>query len=160
MEQKFDLFAELITKIVKNIHRELGPGFTENVYQGAMAIELRRFEINYLKEMSFEIFYKKQVAGEGRLDFFINDKKLPNFIIETKSLSGLSDSARSQITSYLLSAQLNTDSELKKTKYGVLINWPGASVDKEKLTLTNKAPEIEFYQLNKKSVEQINWIKG
>ena len=81
MEQKFNIFAELITKIVKNIHRELGPGFTENVYQGAMAIELRRFEINYLKEMSFEIFYKKQVAGEGRLDFFINDKKLPNFII-------------------------------------------------------------------------------
>ena len=125
-----------------------------------MAIELRRFEINYLKEMSFEIFYKKQVAGEGRLDFFINDKKLPNFIIETKSLSGLSDSARSQITSYLLSAQLNTDSALKNTKYGVLINWPGASVDKEKLTLTNKAPEIEFYQLNKKTVEQINWTKG
>ena len=72
----------------------------------------------------------------------------------------MSDSARSQITSYLLSAQLNTDSELKKTKYGVLINWPGASVDKEKLTLTNKAPEIEFYQLNKKTVEQINWTKG
>ena len=124
-----------------------------------MAIELRRFEINYLKEMNFEIFYKKEVAGEGRLDFFINDKQLPNFIIETKSLSGLSDSARSQITSYLLSAQLNKDTELKKTKYGVLINWPGASVDKEKLTLTNKTPEIEFYQLNKKTVEQINWTK-
>ena len=29
MEQKFNIFAELITKIVKNIHRELGPGFTE-----------------------------------------------------------------------------------------------------------------------------------
>ena len=55
MEQKYNIFAELVTKIVKNIHKELGPGFTENVYQGALAIELRRFEINYLKEMSFEI---------------------------------------------------------------------------------------------------------
>ena len=87
MENKFNIFAELITKIVKNIHKELGPGFTESVYQGALAIELRRFDINYLKEMTFEIFYKKQVAGEGRLDFFINDKKIPNFIIETNMIS-------------------------------------------------------------------------
>ena len=157
MEKKFILFAELITKIVKNIHRELGPGFTESVYQGAMAIELRRFEVNYLKEMSFEIFYKKEVAGEGRLDFFINDSKLPNFIIETKSLSSLSDSARSQITSYLLSAQLNTDKELKKTEYGVLINWPGASVDKENFLLKNKDPEIEFYRYTNKKVVQVKW---
>ena len=152
MENKFNIFAELITKIVKNIHKELGPGFTESVYQGALAIELRRFDINYLKEMTFEIFYKKQVAGEGRLDFFINDKKIPNFIIETKSLSCLSDSSRSQITSYLLSAQLNSDKELKKTKYGVLINWPGASVNDNNSQLVNKEPEIEFYQLKNKTV--------
>ena len=63
--------------------------------------------------MTFEIFYKKQVAGEGRLDFFINDKKIPNFI-ETKSLSCLSDSSRSQITSYLLSALLIQTKNFKR----------------------------------------------
>tara|TARA_Y100000992_G_C21158677_1_gene439913 strand:+ start:40 stop:522 length:483 start_codon:yes stop_codon:yes gene_type:complete len=152
MENKLIVFTELITKIARNIHKELGPGFTESVYQGALAIELRRFDINYLKEMNFEIFYKKQVAGEGRLDFFINDKKLPNLIVETKSLSCLNDSARSQITSYLLSAQLNSDSELKKTRYGVLINWPGASVSNNNSQLVNKEPEIEFYTLKNKTV--------
>ena len=160
MENKFNIFAELITKIVKNIHKDLGPGFTESVYQGALAIELRRFDINYLKEMTFEIFYKKQVAGEGRLDFFINDKKIPNFIIETKSLSCLSDSSRSQITSYLLSAQLNSDKELQKTKYGVLINWPGAIVNDNNLQLDNKEPEIEFYQLKNKKVSLLDVDKG
>ena len=56
MESKFKIFAELITKIVNSIHKELGAGFAEDVYQNALAIELRKYEINYLKEMSFEIF--------------------------------------------------------------------------------------------------------
>lgn len=161
MNNKFNVFSQLITKIVKNIHKELGPGFTESVYQGALAIELRKFDLNYLKEMSFEIFYKKQVAGEGRLDFFINDKKIPNVIIETKSTSSpLSNSARSQITSYLLSAQLNSDKELQKTKYGVLINWPGASVNDNNSQLINKEPEIEFYQLKNKTVSLLEVGQG
>ena len=155
MNKKFQAFSEVLTNLVKTIHIELGPGFTENVYQGALAIELRRCDINYLKEMNFEIFYKKQVAGEGRLDFFINDKNIPNLIIETKSLSCLNESARSQITSYLLSAQLNSDVELQKTKHGVLINWPGAKVDSESNFLTNKSPEVEFYLLKNNKVQKI-----
>ena len=58
MESKFKIFADLIIKIVNSIHEELGAGFAEDVYQNALAIELRKYEINYLKEMSFEIFYK------------------------------------------------------------------------------------------------------
>jgi len=152
LSRDFKIFSELIIKIVKNIHKELGPGFTESVYQGALAIELRRYKINYLKEMSFEIFYRNHVAGEGRLDFFINDSKLPKFIIETKSTRALSDTNRSQITSYLLSAPLNSNEDLKDTTFGVLINWPGATVNNEEAVLVNNDPEIEFYIRNKKSV--------
>ena len=156
MESKFKIFAELITKIVNSIHKELGAGFAEDVYQNALAIELRKYEINYLKEMSFEIFYKKNSVGLARLDFFVNDKKLPNFIIETKSLQCLNDSARTQLSRYLLSSQLNTDSELRKTKYGVLINWPGAVLDSEKnFVLNNKKPEVEFFLREGKKVSQI-----
>ena len=155
MESKFKIFAELITKIVNSIHKELGAGFAEDVYQNALAIELRKYEINYLKEMNFEIFYKKNSIGLARLDFFVNDKKLPNFIIETKSLQCLNDSSRTQLSRYLLSSQLNTDSELKKTKYGVLINWPGSSVDNESNFLTNKSPEVEFYLLKNEKVQKI-----
>ncbi len=93
VNKRLEEFSKLILKIVKTVHKELGPGFTESVYQGALAIELRRYKVNYLKEMSFEIFYRNQVAGTGRLDFFINDSKLPNVIIETKSVDKLSDSA-------------------------------------------------------------------
>ena len=88
MDKKFKTLGELIIKLVSAIHRDLGPGFKENVYQAALAVELRKNNIDYLKEMSFEIFYKKQVVGTGILDFFINDKKLPEVIIETKSLEG------------------------------------------------------------------------
>lgn len=156
MNKKLQQFAELVVKIVKTVHKDLGPGFTESVYQGAMAIELRRYKVNYLKEMSFEIFYKNQVAGTGRLDFFINDSTLPNVIIETKSLDKLSDSARSQITSYLLSAAKNNDEGLQNTVFGILINWPGAVLDTEKnFVLSNKQPEVEFFLREGKEVKQI-----
>jgi len=155
MESKFKIFADLITKIVNSIHKELGAGFAEDVYQNALAIELRKYEINYLKEMSFEIFYKKHSVGLARLDFFINDKKLPNFIIETKSLQCLNDNARTQLSRYLLSSQLNNDSELKKTKYGVLINWPGVRVDSDSQLLNNKEPEVEFYIIKNKKDQKL-----
>jgi len=156
MKKKLTDFSILIVKIVKSIHKELGPGFTESVYQGALAIELRKSNINYLKEMSFEIFYKNQVAGTGRLDFFINDSKLPNVIIETKSVDKISDTARSQITSYLLSAPKNNDEGLQNTDFGILINWPGAVLNAEKnFVLNNKQPEIEFFLREGKKVKQI-----
>jgi GxxExxY protein len=156
MKRKLEEFSILIVKIVKSIHKELGPGFTESVYQGALAIELRKSNINYLKEMSFEIFYKNQVAGTGRLDFFINDSKLPNVIIETKSVDKISDSARSQITSYLLSAPKNNDEGLQNTAFGILINWPGAVLNAEKnFVLNSKQPEVEFFLREGKKVKQI-----
>jgi len=158
MDKKFKTLGELIIKLVSAIHRDLGPGFTESVYQGALGIELRKYNISYLKEMSFEIFYKKQPAGTGRLDFFINDKKLPNVIIETKSLDALSNGARSQIGSYLKSAPNNNHEELQNTEYGILINWPGAVVDEDNnFLLTNKDPEIEFFVREGKKVRQVQF---
>jgi len=156
VNKKLQEFSKLILKVAKKVHKELGPGFTESVYQGALAIELRRNKVNYLKEMSFEIFYRNQVAGTGRLDFFINDSRLPNVIIETKSVDKISDSARSQITSYLLSAPKNNDKGLQNTVFGILINWPGAVIDSEKnFVLSNKQPEIEFYLREGIEVKQI-----
>ena len=156
MDKKLQAFSELIVKITKTIHKELGPGFAETVYQSALAIELRRYKVNYLKEMSFEIFYKNQTVGRCILDFFINDSKLPNVIIETKCLEKLTDKARSQITRYLLSAPKNNDEGLQNTVFGILINWPGAVIDVEKnYVLSNKEPEVEFFLRDGKEVKQI-----
>ena len=156
MDKKLQAFSELIVKITKTIHKELGPGFAESVYQAALAFELRRYKVNYLKEMSYEIFYKNQSVGTCILDFFINDSKLPNVIIETKSLEKLSDKARSQITRYLLSAPKNNDENLKNTVFGILINWPGAMMNAENnFVLSNKQPEVEFFLREGKEVKQI-----
>jgi len=156
MDKKFDIFSQQIIKLVKSIHKELGPGFRENVYQGALSIELRKLDISYQKELSFEIFYKKQFAGVGELDFFINDQKLPNVIIETKSVDKINDSHRSQLVSYLKSAKQNYDKDLSNTNYGILINWPGAILDENNnFVFKNKNPEIELFQLEKNNVKKV-----
>ena len=156
MDKKLQAFSELIVKITKTIHKELGPGFAESVYQAALAFELRRYKVNYLKEMSYEIFYKNQTVGTCILDFFINDSKLPNVIIETKSLEKLSDKERSQLARYLLSAPKNNDQGLQNTVFGILINWPGAMMNTENnFVLSNKQPEVEFFLRDGKEVKQI-----
>ena len=106
--------------------------------------------------MSYEIFYKNQTVGTCILDFFINDSKLPNVIIETKSLEKLSDKARSQLARYLLSAPKNNDQGLQNTVFGILVNWPGAMMNTENnFVLSNKQPEVEFFLRDGKEVKQI-----
>ena len=54
-----------------------------------------------------------------------------------------------------MSSQLNADEQLKKTKYGVLINWPGATVDGETQLLSSEKPEVEFYMINNSKIQKI-----
>lgn len=148
IESNTEMLIDLIKKIVATIHEDLGPGFREAVYQGALSIIFKKFDINAFKEYSYEIIYHDEIAGGGRLDFFINDSKFFNFIIELKSEKSLNDNHRSQLGSYLLSFENSTDEELKKTTFGILINWPGAYLNDEQskyAELKSLDPEIEFY---------------
>ena len=148
IESNTEMLIDLIKKIVSKIHKDLGPGFRESVYQEALNIIFKEFNLNASKEYSYDIMYLGQVAGCGRLDFFINDPKFFNFVIELKSVESINDNHRSQLGSYLLSFENSTDEELKNTTFGILINWPGAYLNDEQskhTELKSLEPEIEFY---------------
>ena len=91
---------ELIRKVIGaaiNVHRELGPGFLESVYEEALAVEFERQEIRYVRQKAVPISYFGRKIGEHRLDFLIEDC----LVVENKAVSELEPIFFVIIRSYL-----------------------------------------------------------
>ena len=80
------------------VHRQLGCGFLETVYQEALALELRDREIPFRRELLFPVSYKGyRLNSQYRPDFICFD----SVIVELKALSTLSSVEDSQLINYL-----------------------------------------------------------
>ena len=101
-----------IIKAAINVHRELGPGLLESVYQSCMVIELNSMDIQVESEVSLPIIYRGQrVHEEGfRLDLLVEDR----VIVELKSVDKVQDIHKKQLLTYL---------RLAKKPLGLLINF-------------------------------------
>ena len=96
-----DLSYKLM-EIVFEVHNQLGPGFTEDIYEKAVMYELSIQNIPYEQQQSIQVFYKGQNMGIYRLDFVIDGK----IILELKAVSGLNDIFKQQLLSYLKATNL------------------------------------------------------
>lgn len=93
------------------VHRELGVGFLERVYQDALEYEFRARGIPYEREKKIQIMYKGKPLGEPyRADFVCYGK----IIIELKAVKTLEDTHYAQILNYL---------KATKMKLGILVNF-------------------------------------
>ena len=106
---------QLSSQIIKaaiNVHKELGPGLLESVYQACMIIELKRMGIEVQSEVPLPIFYRGQsVHEEGfRLDLLVED----TIIVELKSVEEVKPVHKKQLLTYL---------RLAKKQLGLLINF-------------------------------------
>lgn len=99
-----------IIGILFKVHKNLGCGFTEKIYQRAIELELKKENLSYEFEKEIQIKYDGQVIGKHRLDLVIEDK----IIIELKSVERLPKAFREQLIS-----------QLKASPYevGLLVNF-------------------------------------
>lgn len=97
------------------VHKRLGNGFQEVIYQRALAIELTEASIPYRRELEMPIFYKDHNIGSRRVDFFIDDC----VSVELKAISQLEDVHLAQAINYL---------EAYNLEVGLLINFGGRSL--------------------------------
>ena len=79
------------------VHRHLGPGYAESVYENAFAIELGLRGIPFMKQTGFRVDYKGHEVGEGRMDLLI-DRAL---IVELKAVDRFTEVHVSQVLAYL-----------------------------------------------------------
>jgi GxxExxY protein len=70
-----------------HVHRQLGPGFLESVYEEALAVEFALSGIQFVRQYPVPIFYRDHQIGEHRLDFLVEGK----IVVELKAVSKLED---------------------------------------------------------------------
>lgn len=106
------------------IHRELGPGFLEGVYQEALAIEFSAREIPFEREVGLSISYKGQTL---RSDFRADFVCFRNVIVELKALGRLSGIEEAQVINYLKASEYSV---------GLLINFGEESLRYKRLVFS------------------------
>ena len=86
------------------VHRELGSGFLEAVYQEALEIEFQNQNIPYEREVKLPVHYRgKQLSAYYQADFICFD----SVIVELKALQQLSGTEESQVINYLTASGLH-----------------------------------------------------
>ncbi len=111
----------LIIGACMEVHRELGPGFLEAVYQEALAIEFKRKGIPFKQEVKLEITYKGQTLSKYYEADFVCYNKI---ILETKAINELTGGHESQVLNYL---------KATKFKLGLLVNFGAESLEYKRL---------------------------
>ncbi len=106
-------FEELTGRIIGcaiAVHRELGPGFLESIYEQAMVVELRRSGLRFEQQKLLPIHYQGEPIGEHRLDLLVENL----IVVELKAISDLEDVHFAIVRSYLKAARL---------EHGLLLNF-------------------------------------
>lgn len=125
MELKHKEFTEKIIGASFEVHKFLGNGFQEVIYQRALAYEFKMAGLNFFREIEQEIFYKdlEDPIGTRRADFVVEQKVL----VELKAVSLLNDDHLAQALNYL---------KAYKLEIGLLINFGGKSLEFKRLIRT------------------------
>jgi GxxExxY protein len=98
------------------VHKHLGNGFQEVVYQRALSIELNIQGIDHIREQEMPLQYKGYDVGTRRVDFFVEGKVM----VEIKAIEKLEDVHKAQAINYC---------EAYNIADGLLINFGGKSLD-------------------------------
>jgi GxxExxY protein len=106
-------FEELSGQIIEaaiSVHKELGPGFLESIYESALKVALRNRGIVYESQKEVTVFYEGEEVGIHRLDLLVENQ----IVVELKAIKDLEDIHYVQVRSYLKATKLHV---------GLLMNY-------------------------------------
>jgi GxxExxY protein len=123
-ELKYKDITEKIIGASFEVHKFLGNGFQEVIYQRALAWELKQAGLSFAREIEQDIFYKElpEPIGTRRADFVVEGKVL----LELKAVVELENVHLAQILNYLKAYRLEV---------GLLINFGSKSLTFKRLVL-------------------------
>lgn len=107
---ELEALSEKLIGCAITVHRELGPGFIESIYEKALIIELKKSGLNVSSQQECEVFYDQQLVGMHRYDLLVEEELL----LELKAVSSLHDIDFTRTRSYLKALGL---------KHGLLLNF-------------------------------------
>ncbi len=120
------LYKELTHEIIgaaMEVHKELGSGFLEYVYEEALCYELRLRNISFTRQPELDIHYKGYlIPRKYRADLVVDDK----VTVEVKATSGLTEVDKAQLLHYLRATEF---------RIGLLLNFGTKSLEKKRIIL-------------------------
>jgi GxxExxY protein len=109
-DKKTDELAHAVIGAAIEVHRHLGPGFLESVYEEALCVELADRRIPFERQKEINLLYKDREIGRHRIDLLVGK----SLIVELKTVEALTEIHQAQLISYLKATRLTL---------GLLINF-------------------------------------
>jgi GxxExxY protein len=131
-------YSELTGKIIgcaMEVHKILGCGFQEVIYQRALEEEFAIQGVPAQREFEMNVFYKEKIVGTRRVDFFVDEV----ISVEIKALTKLEDVHLTQAINYL---------EVYNLEIGMLINFGAKSLEFKRLINSKFIPNCQLNQKN------------
>ena len=108
--KELNKITEKIIGCAIEVHRNLGPGLLESVYEKALAIELKSVGLKFERQRTLNVIYKNETIGEFKIDLLVENQ----IVLELKSVDRHDPIFEAQLLSYL---------KLGNYKLGLLINF-------------------------------------
>jgi len=110
MGHEFEALSGRIIEAAIDVHRQLGPGFMESIYENAMKVALRKRNIPFEFQHEVSVSYEGEEVGLHRLDLVVQGE----IVVELKAIRVLEDVHFAQVRSYLKATGLHV---------GLLLNF-------------------------------------
>jgi GxxExxY protein len=110
MGYDFEVLSGQIIEAAISVHKELGPGFLESIYENALKVALRHRGIVYEPQKEVVIVFENEEVGVHRLDLLVGGE----IVVELKAIKALEDVHFAQVKSYLKATKLHV---------GLLLNF-------------------------------------
>jgi len=121
------IHADLTQRIIgaaMEVHRVLGPGLDEKIYENALCIEFSLSNLYFEQQKRHSVFYKNRPIGNAITDLIIDHR----VIIETKVVDAFHENHSAQLLSYL---------RLTGLQVGLLLNFKNYSLQFKRVTISN-----------------------
>ena len=102
--------TERIIGCAIEVHRNLGPGLLESVYEAALCVELSEAGLSFRRQVIVPVLYKERRIGEHRIDLLVEDE----VVVEVKGVEKMNPLFEAQLLSYL---------KVAKKRVGLLVNF-------------------------------------
>ena len=123
MELEFEELTERIIAAAIEVHKALGPGFLESVYENALSLELESRNIPYKRQLEISIFYNGKEVGKHRLDLFVYNK----FVVELKAIKEVTMEHFAIVRSYLKAVG---------RRHGLILNFSKPTLEIKRVIFT------------------------
>jgi GxxExxY protein len=130
---EIDSRVKSIEEACEEVYKVLGPGRSEDIYQKALAIELRLRSISYQQQVVIELHYKGNYIADSKADFVVRTQTGKQILVELKTGASCTDADKQQVRCYLEGIEVS---------FGVIFNfW------KPKTKWTDQSTTVEHHRL-------------